>query len=444
MNYWLELFSEWLQEPLFYLFVAVVAVLVVTTCAHPRFLPFILKSLRRNVLRTVLTSMAILFLVLVVTSIWTVLKFLTDITKEKSRDLKAIVTERWQIPSQMPFTYYGDIAHGPAKNVKDEDRMAWSFYGGTIDPTKMTRESILFFFSMEPSKFLTMFDDVDKFTPAERADIERAIKEMEQDKRKCVIGVDRLQSLNKKKGERITVTSVNYRGIDLEFEIVGVLPTGRYGQSAIMNEQYLLDALEDYKKKKSAAHPMDQKCLNLVWLRVPDSRELEEVTAAIESSSLFSSPAVKCERASSGIASFLDAYKDLLWGMRWLLTPVILITLALVISNAISISVRERRTEMAVLKVLGFTPNMVLCMVLGEAMLVGCLSGLVASVAFYELVNARGGIPFPIAFFPVFRIPEDALWWGPMLGGATAFAGSIVPAWSARSVKVSEVFAKIA
>ena len=30
------------------------------------------------------------------------------------------------------------------------------------------------------------------------------------------------------------------------------------------------------------------------------------------------------------------------------------------------------------------------------------------------------------------------------LGAATAFLGSIVPAWSARTVKVSEVFAKVA
>jgi hypothetical protein len=30
-----------------------------------------------------------------------------------------------------------------------------------------------------------------------------------------------------------------------------------------------------------------------------------------------------------------------------------------------------------------------------------------------------------------------------VLGAATALAGSIVPAWSARTVKVSEVFAKI-
>ena len=60
--------------------------------------------------------------------------------------------------------------------------------------------------------------------------------------------------------------------------------------------------------------------------------------------------------ASSGIASFLDAYRDLLCGMRWLLVPAILVTMALVIANAISISVRERRMEMAVLKVLGFSP----------------------------------------------------------------------------------------
>jgi hypothetical protein len=31
-----------------------------------------------------------------------------------------------------------------------------------------------------------------------------------------------------------------------------------------------------------------------------------------------------------------------------------------------------------------------------------------------------------------------------MIGACTALAGSIVPAWAARSVKVSEVFSKIA
>src|SRR5262249_56376219 len=104
--------------------------------------------------------MAIMFLVLVVTAIWTVLKFMNEITQEKARDLKVIVTERWQIPSQMPYTYYGDITRGPAKSVEDRDHMAWAFYGGTIDPDKKDWNSQLFFFSMEPKKFMTMMDEV--------------------------------------------------------------------------------------------------------------------------------------------------------------------------------------------------------------------------------------------------------------------------------------------
>src|SRR6201984_2917677 len=107
------------------------------------------------------------------------------------------------------------------------------------------------------------------------------------------------------------------------------------------------------------------------------------VAGQIMSSPEYRSPAVKCETASSGISSFLDAYRDLLWGMRWLLGPAILCTMALVISNAISISVRERRTEMAVLKVLGYSPNQILALVLGEVLIVGAGTGLLCAAISY-------------------------------------------------------------
>jgi putative ABC transport system permease protein len=55
-----------------------------------------------------------------------------------------------------------------------------------------------------------------------------------------------------------------------------------------------------------------------------------------------------------------------------------------------------------------------------------------------------GGIPFRIGFFPVFRIPEFSMIWGLAIGSTTAFLGSFLPALSARSVKVSEVFSRVA
>jgi putative ABC transport system permease protein len=304
---------------------------------------------------------------------------------------------------------------------------------------------MIFFLCMEPAKVLTMLDGLDDLTPQDREGLATAVKKIEVDKRRIIVGKERLRAMNKRVGERITLYPINYKELILdECEIVGTFPPGRYDQTAIMNRDRLNDALDAYKRKKGKAHPMAEKTLNIVWLKVPDRESFNQVAGQIATSSLFTNPPVKCETASSGIASFLDAYRDLLGVMRWVLVPTLLASMALVIAVAISISVRERRTEMAVLKVLGFGPNQILALVLGEALFLGIGSGLFSSAGTYLVTNYLfGGLKFPIAFFPAFFIPTDALWWGPILGGITALAGSFFPAWSARSVKVAEVFAKI-
>src|SRR5262249_55507672 len=134
-----------------------------------------------------------------------------------------------------------------------------------------------------------------------------------------------------------------------------------------------------------------------------------------------------------------------IWGARYLLAPAILVTLSLVISNSINISVRERRKEMAVLKVLGFRPNHLLFLVLGEALLIGTCAGLLSTGATYYIINdVFGGIDLPIAFFQKFTIPAAAIWWGLAIGVGTALVGSVLPAWNARRVRVSDVFSKVA
>jgi putative ABC transport system permease protein len=286
---------------------------------------------------------------------------------------------------------------------------------------------------------------MEELSEADKGKLLAACEEMERYPYKVLIGPGRLQAMNKKVGERFKVTSMNFQDIDLEFEVMAQLPGGRYEQSAVMNYKYLEQALKKYEKDHGQKHKMEDKSLALEWVRVPDTQTFEKVADQINTSPEFSSPAVKCETASSGIASFLDAYKDLLFGIRWYLVPAIVATLVLVIANAISISVRERRVEMAVLKVLGFTPNQILLLVLGEALLIGGGTGLFSGWLARHIVNDLiGGIAIPIAFFGKFFIPPAAPWWGLTLGSFTALAGSVLPAWAARSVKVSEVFSKVA
>jgi putative ABC transport system permease protein len=414
-----------------------------------KFLSLIVKNIGRNLVRTILTALGTMMLVFVVTLVWSILDFLNLATTAKNTGVKLIITDKWQIPSQMPFTYASSLSEGAVRkpdDIKPLDSMTWQFYVGFVSKEKSERsfETVVFAFALEPKKLATMMDELDNLQPQQAAELAETIKKLEANDQGIILGPARMKSLNKKIGDTFTIYSTNYPDINLEVTVVGTFPPGRYNQNSAINRDYLNRAMDVYKRQNGKEHAMARRTLNLVWLKVNDAAEAAKLQEQIDSSPDFTSPEVKCETASAGVSTFLDAYRDLIWGMRWLLAPAILVTLALVISNAISISVRERRTELAVLKVLGFRPNQIMVLVLGEALLIGVLSGTFSSWLTCGLVNiVIGGVPFPIAFFSAFMISIHALWWGPVLGGVTALLGSFVPAWTARNVLVSEVFSRV-
>jgi putative ABC transport system permease protein len=426
----------------------------------PKLFLLIVKNLFRNPVRTLLTSLATGVLVFVVVLILSVVSFIDLITTETAASgRKLIVTERWQLPSQMPLAHAEYLDPRSSKfilaGMKDaqgrpvlgpDDYMTWAFYGGFTekDPAKRSRDNLVFFFAMEPDHIRTMMDDLQDLDP-------ELVRRLKANRKGCLLGPEKLAALLKTEElppgglPPFTVHSLNYKDIDLEFEVVGLLPAGRYNQSAIMNADYLFSALDKYKRDKKQAHPLDEKRIALVWLRISDRDSFEAVAERIEKAPELSNPQVKCETASSGISTWIEPYNDIFWGMKWVLVPVLVISMALVVANAIGISVRERYQEIAVLKVLGYRPWQVLALVLGEALLVGVLTGLLTAAATFALINyVVGGIPFPIAFFPAFLVPPAAIAWATAIGLLTALAGSLIPSWAARSVRVAEVFARVA
>ena len=144
----------------------------------------------------------------------------------------------------------------------------------------------------------------------------------------------------------------------------------------------------------------------------------------------YKSPAaVKIETASSGIGTFLEAYRDLIWGMRWLLSPAILFTLSLVISNSISISVPRtpdgvRGPESPRFPAVADSDAGVVRSADRSAR---CRDSSAPAATFLLVNYVFGGLKFPIAFFPVFLISPHAWWWGAVIGAGTAFVGSIWP-----------------
>lgn len=451
-----------LETPLYILLVAAGILLLVICAVNHHYVRLIFKSLERNLLRTFLTSLATMVMVFVVTVVWSILALVDSLTAEKAKDFKAIISDKYQMPSQMPRSYAPALCEGAPNgpddyHVKPEDSMTWGFYIGTNDQKKISFDSVIFFFTMEPErlasfdkngKFTSMMDDIDQLSEEQRRQLEKCCQEMVDDPTKVIVGEDRLNMMHLKAPCEIQVYGKgSFQDLDLRVKVIGTFPAkSKYGQNAIMNYKYIENALDDYKRQhKGTPHPQDGKTLALVWLRVPNKPTYSKVEQQIGSAPEFTNPKVKCETLSSGIGNFLEGYQDMLAAMRWVLAPFAMLTMAMVIAVAISIGVRERRGEMAVLKVLGFSPNQIMILVLGEAVFLGVDSGLVVNLFMYVVVNkVFGGIPFPIGFSAMVPVSADVIWWGPLIGGLTALAGSIFPAWAARSVKVSEVFSKIA
>jgi putative ABC transport system permease protein len=417
-----------------------------------KFFLLILKNLRRNKLRTALTCLAVMVLVFVVTMIWTVVYFLENFTKEKASNLKAIATVRYDMGGRMPLSYAGPLSHGAATKPGDKepvDSMAWQFYFGSMDPAKTTRENLVPLLACDATKLpwkekkdgrtilhKGFFDDLDPMEP-------ELIQKLRDKKDGCILGQKRLKMINKQVGERFKITATEFTGIDLEFEIVGVLPSGRWDEAGVMNSKYLNDAIDAFKGPGNSKHPLDQKRIDMFWMEVDKKEDFGEVVGQVNASPQFQSPPIKCETFASLIANFLDSWSGFIFFIEWVLVPGSMFSMVLLIANGISLNVRERIKEFAILKVIGFAPGSLLVLVLGEALLLGGSSGLIAGGLIYGIANAfLGGVT--VGGSEPFPVPWQAILWGGGVGAATALIGSILPAWTARSVKASQVFARIA
>lgn len=422
----------------------------------------VFRNLRRNLVRTSLSYIALFILTGMLTLIYSIVWFLALVTQEREDNLQVIMTEKYSIPSLMPRAYANqlrsiimeDLDPQYRPNNIDDNFMTWSFVGGTLDINNRTPENSLFFFALNPDSVLTMMNDqgLNKEDLGEKGyqELVNAIDLVKQDKRNIIVGQDRLDMLGVQVGDKITFYSVNYPDIVFDMNIVATFPSeSRYGKSAAMQADYLFDKIDEAVRpggigfsNKSAY----DKHINLIWVRLQNRQAYEQLAAIVNNPRTFASPAVKLETASAGLSSFLDSFKDILWGMKYIIMPAIMVIMCLVVGITITIGVRERWTEMAVMKVLGFQPSQVMSMIVSESVLIGLFGGMLStwSVYFLPLFMRSSGIEFKVAFFTNFKAPWEIVIYGPILGIAVGLIGALVPALSAKNVKVSEVFARVA
>jgi putative ABC transport system permease protein len=109
-------------------------------------------------------------------------------------------------------------------------------------------------------------------------------------------------------------------------------------------------------------------------------------------------------------------------------------TILLVAGNTMAQSVRERTSELGVLKALGFTNEGVLALVLAESCVIAAVGGL-AGIGLVLLITSRGS-PAP-AILPVFYLPVRYVVTGLILILGLGLVAGIVPALVAMRLRVA-------
>ncbi len=124
---------------------------------------------------------------------------------------------------------------------------------------------------------------------------------------------------------------------------------------------------------------------------------------------------------------FVEMLGDLKGMVNWIGWAVVL-SLMLVSGNAMAMALRERTTEVAVLKAIGFGRQLIIFIVLAEAMLVTGIGGMIGafgSKLFFDLVDVS---KYTAGFLPFFFVPWTTAFAGLAVAGLIGFLSGIVPA----------------
>jgi putative ABC transport system permease protein len=388
-----------------------------------KFVVLILKNLRRNRVRTVLTVLAVTVMVTICVEMRTILGTVAGHVEADSGQSRLMVTERWVVPSRIPVRYLPILSRLDGV----EDWTTWNTYPAFFNEARQADQEV-FGIATRPDNLVAMHPGMAKLDPA-------ALDALKRIKSGALVSADVARDLDCKAGQSFTLFSAVDPQKSLRLKVVDVMPAGEYPRMIFFRRDYFEEATGE------------KDSVDMVWLRTRDPEAARRVAAQIQDEFRNRQPELKVETESAGVGRFAGRAQSILGVIRLVIT-ILLIDMVVVLSNSISVATRERRAEMAVLKVLGFEPRAIMVLVIGEAVLVGAVSGLIGTGLAWgcSAFAGSGGLP-PSGFtrlFTLFPIRADALLWGVALGALVGFAGSVVPAWNARGVKVSDVFAKIA
>jgi len=385
-----------------------------------KYLHLVWASLFRKKTRTILTLVSIIAAFLLF-GLLDAVRTSFDQAGQSANGARRLQTgARLSFIQPLPASLEQQIAAVPG--VKRVTYANW-FGGAYQDPHNQ-----VFSFAVPPN-YLDLFPEVE-VSPAER-------KKFEETRIGVLVGAQLAERFKWKVGDKIPLQSTIFPdktgSKNWPFEVTGILHATDRKTGGFFDQMLLL-----HWKYFDETTPYNRGAVGWYVSELADVNQADRVAKAIDALSTNSDHETRTQTEQAASASWMKQLADigLIVGS---IMGAVFFTLLLLSGNTMMQAVRERTSELAVLKTIGFSNGSVLAMVLAESVLLlvlGGVLGLVLAAALIPVISAGSG-----GMLNLPSVGAGSWTLGLALMALIGVAVGALPAWNAMRLNIVDALA---
>lgn len=398
-----------------------------------KYFTYILRNARRNPVRTGLTiasTSICLFLMMILLSFFT----MSGEAASSSRIFNRIVSMNANgFAGMLPVARVRQIA--AMDGVVAASPFQW--YGGKYHDEVMPFAQ----FGIDAD---VIFDILDEFTVPEDQ-----LADFKANRKGTVIGRKLANDRNIKVGDSLPLQGDIYP-VDLDLIVSGIYdgPNNRDLRMCLFHFDYLDEALKQVTMGSGSGGSLSTESSRIsgnagaIFVKCESADMMVELCRRIDDEYRSTEFPTRTQTEEAFGQMFEEMMGDLKNTVYWIGAAVV-ISLLFVAGNAMAMSMRERTSEVAVLKAIGFNKSLVLFLVLSEAVLVAGLGGALGTLGCKFLCDTVDVARFSGGFLPFFYVPWNTALLGLGVSLFVGFASGLIPAFLAANSSVVNGLRKV-
>ncbi len=391
-----------------------------------KMLSLVLVNLGRNKRRTILTLLSVTFALFLFCALGGVLDTLAESIKVGS-ETRLVTRNKISLVFPLPLAYRERVAAVPG--VK---RVAVSNWFGGLDPN----DSRNFFaqFGVDAATYIPAYrNDVEIVAAsppqAEIAlppDVDPKLAAFMTEQTACLVGEALFKRMKWKLGQTITINGTIYPG-SWPFTIRAVYRA----KNRSFGEETLLFHWKYLDERGMAGRSL----VGIYILELSDPARAGEITREVDAMFENSAAATRTETERAFQAGFVSMYGNVPFVLR-VIGLAVVFAILLVAANTMAMAIRERTSEIGVMKTLGFTDGTIFRLVLIEAAVITLGGGALGALAAKFLIE--GSHFNAMGFLPPMTVRWSTVAAGVGMAALVGAVSGLIPAWQASRLRIVE------